>query len=240
MISADRSLRGGVLRAFTVVALAVLTFGALQVWNAHHLYREAAALQHLLFARVTPLGEARSLVYQMEADLRALRYFPPADRARILASASDQIRQNRRALDAALEEYLVLHPESGIAAGERRLLEVAREKGAETMRREEEHAVGRLREALPRLDQLAERIVAGEQTPVGNIEYTINEVGEPLARLAALNRSYVEMAAAEVERVRRRLTLLSLALLGLVVLATAGAGVALARFVDRVAGRERA
>jgi signal transduction histidine kinase/CheY-like chemotaxis protein/HPt (histidine-containing phosphotransfer) domain-containing protein len=230
----------GVLRAFGVVALVVLASGALQLWSVHRLYREAAALQHLLFARVAPLGEARALLYRMEADLRALRHFPPEDRARILASASHEIRQSRRALEGVLEEYLVLHPDSALMAGEKRILEVAREQGGESMRREERRATEQLRDALPRLDQLTGRIVSGERTPVGNIEYVVNEVGDPLARLAALNRSYAEMAAAEVAGVRRRLTLLSLALLGLTVLVTAGVGAALARSVSRAAARERA
>jgi signal transduction histidine kinase/DNA-binding response OmpR family regulator len=233
LISLRRGLRAGLLRAFAAVALALLLFGLLQLWSIHRLHREASALQHLLFARVAPLGEARAHLYQIEAELRAVRHFAPEDRARVLPSASQEIRENRGALHVALDEYLALHPESALAAGERRLLDVARGRAAESMLREERRAVAQLRDALAPLDQLTRRILAGERPPVGSIEYAVNRVEEPLARLAALNRSYAELAGAEVETVRRRLHLLSLGLLAGMVLVTLGLGAALARSVAR-------
>lgn|GEM_PF-2020695 len=231
-------IRGPGPRVAAVLAGAALLFlaaGLLQLRRSDELFRETSALQHLLFARVAPLSDARALLRESEADLRALRHFPPEDRARVLAATVQELRDNRRALTAALGSYASLSPDSLGRGGDAELWAAVHGGGGAALRVQEKSAVARLRVALVRLDSLSARIVAGEQTPVGMIDYAVGEAAEPLAELVALNRHYAEQAEVHLADERRRLGREALALFGVVVALTGGAGLLLGRALAREA-----
>ena len=215
------------------LALVFLAAGLFQLRRFDGLFRETAALQHLLFSRVTPLGDARMLLHQSESDLRVLRHFPPEDRTRVLAATVNELRENRRALEAALGSYADLSADSLSGGSDAGLWAAVHGGGGRVLRLQEEGAAARLRVALARLDSLSARIVAGEQTPVGSIEYAVSEAAEPLAQLVALNRHYAEEAEAHLVEERRRVTRSALWLFGAVAALTCATGLLLGRALAR-------